>query len=1107
MLRKTLFSLFTLATLAHAPLHAQKNVELIDTKAILEEGQQLQATSRFGKAINLYKQVSRNDSAYETVIYQLSICYLGDDQDSLGMLTAQKGIELNGEYNGIFYTLKGIAYKKMERYPDALKVLSDGIAKYPRLPSLNRVKGDVYFKMKNYKDAVPCYQRTIELNLYDEEAHFMLGKCLLEQGRTIPALLTFEFFLLLENGTERTTKVVTLCENLYTDEYEFDPDQKMTSREAGDQVFDDIAELLSSKIGRANGYKDKTGLNFNLTKQRQLMIEKLHYEAGSGNWFMENYVPFFTAVQQQGQIVPYSLYSLGTLNSKKVQKAIKKKKRPIKSFAEWAGKKLIDLRKNRSTPLYGDAKGLQHLYHENNVLAALGKENAQEKPIGEWTYFERLTGNKIGVANYNSLGEFDGLFELFYADGTPKERIVFANGKKNGLAKFWYDNGNLSAEIDFKDDKENGKYATYVYSGQKEYEGTFKDGKLDGPFTAYYSNGIKSTDATYKAGKLDGQLTSWFANGTKSRETSYKEEKKDGPFINYFENGKIQSEGAYTNDEMSGPWKTYFKDGKLKEEGTYNTKGKIIGTWKEYFYNGKIELESNYDQEGLRQGETNFYEDDGSKVTQMDFVKDLPVRVSNFNEKGEVTSDEKASGKRIRVTTYWFNGNKRSSGDYFDGKKDGEWNYYSIHGALETTENLEAGEGNGKRKQYYSNGQLKNDCKLKKGEYDGYYKSYYINGKIESEGWYVKDEREGAWYAYSESGKVAAYRFYKEGELEGHTEFYDAYEKITEDRHYKNKTMVRCIEQDSSGKIVYDFNTKGGSGAFLWNHTNGKVYQDITYQGGNFEGPRTSGHFNGNKAFTGSYIVGYTNGAYTNYFDNGKVQSEGTYILGNLDGARKDYWENGKLQHESNYVLGEDHGSFKYYFDNGQLEREGQYVWGQAEGEFRYYARDGALVGVRWYRHDYLVAYSYPDKDGKLVEKKTLKADGNGDTLFSYYPNGQLAVKAIYKYGKLDGKRYEYYADGKLAEEENYMAGDRDGVQKYFYPNGTIKAEYNMLIDAENGTQKMYYENGKVKREWVAICDERYGDQKDYTYDKVLTPTLLTSTFYNDICLAQTIAK
>ncbi|MGL4598137.1 MAG: tetratricopeptide repeat protein [Bacteroidia bacterium] len=1105
MFTKTLVTLLTLVALACSPLCAQKNVELIDTKKILEEGGEYQANGRQGKAINLYKQVSRNDSAYETVLYHLSICYLDDDQDSLGMLTAQKGIDLNGDYNGIFYTIKGIAYKKMERYPDALAILSEGIAKYPRLPSLNRVKGDVYFTQKNYKDAVPCYQRTIELNMYDEEAHFMLGKCLLEQGRTVPALLTFEFFLLLENGTDRTTKVVTLCENLYTDEYEFDPDQKMTSREAGDQVFDDIAELLSSGVGKSAGYKDKTGLNFNLTRQRQLMIEKLHYEEGSGNWFMENYVPFFTAVQQQGMVVPYSLYSLGTLSGKKVIKAIKKKKRAIKTFAEWAGAKIVDLRKNPKTPLYGDKKGLQHLFNENNVLAALGKENAQGKPVGEWTYFERLSGNKMGVANYNNEGEMDGTFELFYPDGTPREKTIFANGKKNGLSKFWYDNGNLSAEVEFKDDKENGKYVTYLYSGEKEYEGGFKDGKSNGPLTAYYPNGTKSTEANYTEGKLNGELKSWFPTGTKSREANYKDEKKDGPFINYYENGKIQAEGAYTEDEMSGPWKNYFKDGKLKEEGTYNTKGKIIGVWKEYYHNGKIEVESNYDQEGLRQGETNFYEDDGLKLTQLDFVKDLPTRVRSFNEKGEVTHEETASGKRMRVNLYWFNGNKRSTGDYFEGKKDGEWSYYDVNGALEITEMLEAGEGNGKRKQYYSNGQLQNECKLKKGEYDGYFKSYYVNGKIESEGWYVKDQRQGAWYAYTEAGQVAAYRFFRDGELEGHTEFYDAYENIMEDRFYKEETLIQVTELDSSGKVIYDFKTKDGSGPFVWNHTSGKIYQSITYKGGNFEGQRTSGYFNGAKAFTGSYLNGIINGPYSNYYDNGKLQSEGTYILDDLDGLRKDYWENGKLKHEANYVLGEDHGTFKYYFENGQLEREGQYVWGVAEGEFRYYARDGALVGVRWYKHDALVAYSYPDKDGKLVEKKTLKNDG--DTLFGYYPNGQMAVKAFYKYGKLEGKRYEYFADGKLAEEENYIAGDRDGEQKYYYANGNLKGEMHMLIDAEHGVQKFYFENGKLKREYNMICDEVYGDVKEYNYDKGATPIITTSRFYNDICIAQTTGK
>ncbi|HET6991333.1 MAG TPA: tetratricopeptide repeat protein, partial [Bacteroidia bacterium] len=378
-------------------LSAQMNVDLVNSGQIMQEANMYYSMGKFSKAENLYLKVGRNDTNYAAILRDLAYTYSDDKEDSLALVTARRGKELDSEYKADFYNIIGISLKELEKYDTAIATFNEGIRLYPYKYLLQYQKGMCYFKMKKYPEAQACFEKSIELNPYNANSHYYLGKTCAEQGRIVPAILSYQYFLLLENNTERAAKTVTVLEDLYAGDTQADPDMELSSKEANDGCFDDIKDLIAGQSFLQPTYKNKTIIKLKMVKGLQALLEKLHYEKNTDNWWMENYVPFFVELQEKDFLAPYASHILyGVRDNPTVAKSIKKNKKKIIVFATWASGFIKDNCKHPARDLFPSDKGKTDItFYDNHVIAGAGQVNAMGVEDGDWMYFFMRSGHLL----------------------------------------------------------------------------------------------------------------------------------------------------------------------------------------------------------------------------------------------------------------------------------------------------------------------------------------------------------------------------------------------------------------------------------------------------------------------------------------------------------------------------------------------------------------------------------------------------------------------------------------------------------------------------------------------------------------------------------------
>ena len=141
-----------------------------------------------------------------------------------------------------------------------------------------------------------------------------------------------------------------------------------------------------------------------------------------------------------------------------------------------------------------------------------------------------------------------------------------------------------------------------------------------------------------------------FLRGKKKCEGSFINDKREGKWMCFFPTGKIESEGVYKDDAKEGEWIVYFDSG-----DNYS--------WKEN-RSFSIHEKQNY-KKGVKNGAYTLYHHN----------KRIYISAYYKNDKIDSVYNE-----------YYANGKINSLGMYKEGKKIGEWNYFSETGAIIKTE-------------------------------------------------------------------------------------------------------------------------------------------------------------------------------------------------------------------------------------------------------------------------------------------------------------------------------------------------------------------------------------------------------------------------------------
>jgi len=1074
-------------------INGQNQVPYINSFDTISLGIAYNDTGAYAQASTLYEKVSENDTNYALALIEDAIAKESGEQDSAAIIICRKGIEQKSEYTSDFYNTLANIYIDEGNYEDAITLLKDTIfPKYPNIHTLYFTLGLAQYKMHNYADAINSFEKAIDLDTYDAVSHYYLGRCCLEQGRLIPALLSFQFYLMLQPDKNRSYTVVGLIEQMTGNKYQYNKSYSVDPSKYHDSAFTELDLLIRSKIAMNAQYKSSTTINYTFAKQIQLLLEQLKYIPNTGNYWMEKYVPFFTGLQQKKYLEPYLYFIMAsvTSNDPNLQKGVVKNKKKIEKFAQWADGQLTAARGKKEMEVNGKKILVNCHYWDNDMVEAVGPENSVGKDTGEWIHYYRHTGSLYSKGKYNNNGEREGKWQWFYNSGALKETDNFIKGKREDTAKLWYENGAPKAIYIFHDDLFNGDCMEYNVSGILTSKTIYSDNKLSGPATYFYDDGKTHYFANYTNGKFEKELKEYYVTGQIMSIKAMQNDFKNGAYISYFTNGKIQETGEYKDDKQIGNWKTYYKDGNLQKEGNFNMKGEPEGKWVLYFRNGKKEETESFNKNGNLDGMDSLFDDDGILYETETFKNDMLLNYTFKDKDGYNVTTGKLNGNHLSMINYSPAAAKKSEGLYIDNKKEGEWRYYNDYGDLETRENFYSGNLYGVTANYYSNGKLKDSTNYTDGEKDGYYASYFINGQMDTQGWYLNDIKQGDWYYYDLKGHLVKHIFFVNGNLHGRIDFYEANGSLSEQHFYKYGYLDRIFLYDSTGsKIIYKYISDKGNGKYLLTYTNGNIAHELNYMNGSLDGPDKRYFYNGNLSEKNNYLLDKLQDTLKAFYEKGNLKYIYNYDMGDCQGIGKSYYKNGKLEQIGTYYNGDLDGDYTHYNDDGKVDILAHYNGGKLDKEYKVCYGETNVAAIFRTNDGTILGYSSVDKTGKPLQRINLEK-GTGNVI-CYYPNGNKSIQCIYAHGELAGKDLTYSPDGKLAAERNYESGYLNGIQKYYYEGDTtLKETDNYYYGQLDGPCRYYYKNGKLEHEESYSLGMKEGPSRYYDEQGKLIKTV-----------------
>ncbi len=1082
----------------------QKKIPYISSFDSITVGAAYADTGAYALAIRAYESVSPYDTNYTLALLEDALAKESAEQDSDAIAICMKGLQEENEYNPDFYNVLASTYMDEGNYSDAEKILQDSaLKKFSNLHKLYYTLGLAQYKMHKYSDAITSFQKSIDLDIYDALSHYYLGRCCLEQGRLIPALLSLQFYLVLQPQANRSYTAVGLIEKMVQNKYQYNKLYAVDPSEYHDSVFTELDLLIRSKIAMNKEYKSSVKINYNFEKQIQLLFEQLKYIPSTGNYWMEKYVPFFTGDVQKKFFEPYLYYILSSINDEDLQKDVLKNTKKMKKFSEWADKFLMAQRSKKEIEVNGKKTWVACYYFDNNMIQSMGPENSAGKSNGDWTFYYRHSGKIYSQGKYNISGERDGKWQWFYNNGAHKETTNFINGKKEGIAELWYENGAPKAKYTFHNDMFDGDCWEYNISGILTAKTTYKEDKIIGSATYYYDNGKQHFLANYSNGKFDGELKEFYPTGQVKSVKNMQNDLKNGAYLFYWPNGKVEDEGQYKEDIQTGHWKVYTKDGSLQKEGDFNLKGSPIGRWVFYYRNGKKEEVQPFNKDGQLDGMDSVFDKDGIEYKELFYKNDILQRYTFKDKSGSVISSGKIDGKNLNMVSYNADGIKNHEGLYVDNMSQGEWDYYNYFGKLTTKEHYYNDKLDGVKITYYGNGNVQDSLSYADGEKDGYYVGYHINGVMETQGWYVEGEKQGDWLYYDLKGNLIKHNFYVNGSLSGCSRFFESNGKLSEEHYFKNGYIDKIYDYDTNGRAIYKYVSDKGNGKFQLPYSNGNIVHELNYVNGELDGTEKKYYYNGKLSKEGEYLLDQRQGATKAYYENGNVKYIYDYLMGTCEGTGNSYFENGNLEATGNYYDDNLDGVYKLYYESGKLDAVSNYVEGDHEGEYKSYYGDSVVSGIFWFHEGNILAYSSADKDGKSVKRIQLDK-GSGDVT-TYFPNGNKAIVCTYKNGYVDGKRINYMPDGKINSDENFITGYANGIQKYYYEGSAVlKEEDNYYYGELDGICTYYYKDGSVEHTETYSLGTREGPSKYYDKGGSL---IKTDTYFDGYVIAETASK
>lgn len=287
----------------------------------------------------------------------------------------------------------------------------------------------------------------------------------------------------------------------------------------------------------------------------------------------------------------------------------------------------------------------------------------------------------------------------------------------------------------------------------------------------------------------------------------------------------------------------------------------------------------------------------------------------SYNEKGNKEGD---------YTAYYENGAVKEQGKFADGKKNGEWTEKHPNGQLLSILEWKDDQPTGTYGAWYDDGQKQEEGKYSwKGTKEGIWISWYPGLKVKEKGKYnYKGQKDGTWETFYPNGNLETRLNYYDGVIVGKQEYFFENGNPKELKQYNTQN-----QKDGTWKTWFE---------------NGKQESQVNYSSGVMAGENKSWYENGNLRDSGYYnYKSQKDGTWMYFYENGNPKEMLSYNAAQLNGPYAEYYESGKIKLRGQYTFGQEDGKWEGFHENGKKKSVGTYVNGKKVKTWYYWDENG----------------------------------------------------------------------------------------------------------------------------------------------------------------------
>ncbi len=589
------FLLFAVIVLGTGNAKAQ--IPYIDSKEVLKQGYEQHKDRNYKKALEYYRQINEADTNYAAAVYEQVLTLQADSSFNDAKTLALFGLRLPRANQRDFLLALAASFDYLGQ-PDSSLIIYDSLRRlYPTDHQSAYEKGILYFRKKNYDSAISYFQQSLLINPNYYKSHYMLGLVFALQGRLTESVIAMQTSLLMTSNADQAKKSILIINNIITGNDESVKMHSEKNEKYSHPVFDEIDDLILSKLALHDEYKLQMSLNDNIFRQSQLVMEKLKYDPADGNFVMQFYVPVLTQLFRDKMFEPFILELYSGFGFENVDNLTRKRSKDVEEVKGIVFPYFNKIQATRE--LYFKARAnAREMYHynteDNRIIIGEIKTIGKERLITGSATFLRGDHTIKARGTFNAMGKKEGWWYYYYTTGKLMSKAFYKNDEERDTSFDYYGNGNLRQMVtrDIAGNKKieyNYEYGgwlssvkttlpdktvednSYYAGGQLEsrviYDG---DNVKDGAYTIYFDNGKVKKQLVIKGGKIEGLLKMFYRNGQLSSSLNYVKGKEDGAYEDYYANGQLKEKGTYSSGKKSGPYEIHTNTGRLEEKGIYD---------------------------------------------------------------------------------------------------------------------------------------------------------------------------------------------------------------------------------------------------------------------------------------------------------------------------------------------------------------------------------------------------------------------------------------------------------------------------------------------------------------------------------------------------------